>query len=164
MKFTRRIYRNTMTSKSSFIRLLCSGKVCCGTMSSGVTFRPNDSSSKKTIKRDFESSRSARQELYQCWHVTCHQVSTHSFADGMSLHCASGYLTNYAIFQDKGCYVSTQALIDLMKVGNKMPKTLDNSGLSCEHGRLCPTAVSKSKRISMVCTCLLILLRMVRIA
>ncbi|KAF9363782.1 hypothetical protein BGX34_003330 [Mortierella sp. NVP85] len=28
---------------------------------------------KKTIKRDFESSRSARQELYRCWHVTSHQ-------------------------------------------------------------------------------------------
>ncbi|KAI8350750.1 hypothetical protein B0O80DRAFT_457403 [Mortierella sp. GBAus27b] len=78
---------------------------------------------KEKIKQDFEKSRSVRQELYQCWHVACDQ--------------------------DKGCYVSTQALSDFMELEYKLPKVLDSSSISCEHGKLCPRAVLKSKRISM---------------
>ncbi|KAI8605212.1 hypothetical protein EDD21DRAFT_364219 [Dissophora ornata] len=77
---------------------------------------------KEGIEKNFKKARDERRELYQCWHVSCDQ--------------------------DNGYYVSAEALSNFIQFQDEIPLTLDNSNLCCEHGKLCPTGVLKSKRIS----------------
>ncbi|KAG0206927.1 hypothetical protein BGX28_001730 [Mortierella sp. GBA30] len=81
------------------------------------------------IRKDFELARRIRRDIYQCWHV-----------DGE---------------QDAGCYVSAEALAGFMQLNSKADKrqtgtsqtafAIDNTGIVCEHGKICPTAVTKNK-------------------
>ncbi|KAG0370867.1 Ubiquitin carboxyl-terminal hydrolase 48 [Gamsiella multidivaricata] len=74
------------------------------------------------IKGTFEAARNERRQLYQYWHVGCEE--------------------------DKGYYVPAESLGKYMQLDSKVPHAIDNSSLVCEHGKICPTMVLKSKRIS----------------
>ncbi|KAF9563536.1 hypothetical protein EC968_004808 [Mortierella alpina] len=83
----------------------------------------------ESIRGDFEQAQMIRRELCRCWSVSRDQ--------------------------DGGCYVSSEVLAeymglqkrDLTNVRSTAVK-FDNKDITCEHRKLCPSAVTKSKRIS----------------
>ncbi|KAG0329757.1 Ubiquitin carboxyl-terminal hydrolase 48 [Dissophora globulifera] len=77
---------------------------------------------KEQLGQDFERTREKRRELYRSWHVTSDE--------------------------DKSCYVSAESLANYLKLQGETARTIDSSSLCCEHGKLDPAAVLKSKRIS----------------
>ncbi|CAO3575229.1 unnamed protein product [Mortierella alpina] len=85
----------------------------------------------ETIRRVFESARNIRREIYLCWSVSRDE--------------------------DGGCYVSSEALAKYMRLQQPglskdsvdcSSMKVDNTDITCEHRKLCPSAVTKSKRIS----------------
>ncbi|KAF9956174.1 hypothetical protein BGZ72_002955 [Mortierella alpina] len=83
------------------------------------------------IRRDFEKVQKIRRELYRCWSVSRDQ--------------------------DGGCYISSEVLAEYMRLQNpgfakdsaeSGVVRFDNAEIMCEHRKLCPSAVTKSKRIS----------------
>ncbi|KAF8958297.1 Ubiquitin carboxyl-terminal hydrolase 48 [Entomortierella lignicola] len=77
---------------------------------------------KEKIKMDFDRLRNKHREIYSCWEVNCDE--------------------------DDGYYLSSDALATYIKSKNDPPQILDNSSLACEHGKLCPLALIRSKLIS----------------
>ncbi|KAF9907802.1 hypothetical protein EC991_010494 [Linnemannia zychae] len=96
---------------------------------------------KEEVKGRFDQARELRRKLASCWDVNNDE--------------------------DESCYVSAAALSKYMQVdGDQVTPDvskpnessmvdLDSSAISCEHQKLCPVAVSKSKRISMTAQLLL---------
>ncbi|KAF9146334.1 hypothetical protein BGX30_001348 [Mortierella sp. GBA39] len=96
---------------------------------------------KEKTRVKFEQAREDRRKLYCCWDVNDDE--------------------------DDSCYVSSAALSKYMQLDggrtsedgsrreNSTTVDLDSIAVACEHQNLCPTAVSKSKRISMYAQCLL---------
>ncbi|KAG0379479.1 hypothetical protein BGX24_000219 [Mortierella sp. AD032] len=89
---------------------------------------------KEKVKIKFDQEREVRRKLARCWDVNNDE--------------------------DESCYVSATALSKYMQLDGDQTKDgsnleasrvvdLDSSAIACEHQKLCPTAVSKSKRISM---------------
>ncbi|KAF9090462.1 hypothetical protein BGX29_011475 [Mortierella sp. GBA35] len=90
---------------------------------------------KEKVKNEFEQSRDERRKLYRCWDVNSDE--------------------------DDGCYVSSAALSKYMQLDGgrttsdeaqpEVPAIVDlsSSSLTCEHQKLCPSLIAKSKRISM---------------
>ncbi|KAF9121814.1 hypothetical protein BGW39_010236 [Mortierella sp. 14UC] len=90
---------------------------------------------KEEIKSKFDQARELRRKLARCWDVNNDE--------------------------DESCYVSAAALSKYMRLDGDQTTTngskpeessvvdLDSSAVACEHRKLCPAAVSKSKRISM---------------
>ncbi|KAF9936748.1 hypothetical protein BGZ67_002019 [Mortierella alpina] len=84
----------------------------------------------ETIRRAFEKAKKIRQELCRCWSVNRDQ--------------------------DGGCYISSEILAEYMRlqkpdlskdtVESNVVK-FDNAEITCEHRKLSPSAVTKSKRI-----------------
>ncbi|KAF9172195.1 hypothetical protein BGX20_006154 [Mortierella sp. AD010] len=77
---------------------------------------------KNKVKDDFDRLRDKRRELYRCWGVDSDE--------------------------DNGYYVSSEALAKYIQSDSDLSQTLDNSSIACEHGKLCPSTVARSKRIS----------------
>ncbi|KAF9990638.1 hypothetical protein BGZ75_000836 [Mortierella antarctica] len=85
----------------------------------------------ETIRRAFEKAKKIRQELCRCWSVNRDQ--------------------------DGGCYISSEILAEYMRlqkpdlskdtVESNVVK-FDNAEITCEHRKLSPSAVTKSKRIN----------------
>ncbi|KAG0273225.1 hypothetical protein BGZ95_010961 [Linnemannia exigua] len=90
---------------------------------------------KEKVKTKFDQTRQVRRKLTRCWDVNNDE--------------------------DESCYVSAVALSKYMQIDGDHTTTdgsnpevpgiidLDCSAVTCEHRKLCPTAVSRSKRISM---------------
>ncbi|KAF9399800.1 hypothetical protein BGX21_005596 [Mortierella sp. AD011] len=77
---------------------------------------------KNKVKDDFDRLRDKRRELYRCWGVDSDE--------------------------DNGYYVSSEALAKYIQSDSDLSQTLDNSSIACEHGKLCPSTVARSKRIT----------------
>ncbi|KAF9914932.1 hypothetical protein BX616_007272 [Lobosporangium transversale] len=93
---------------------------------------------KETLKSEFEKVCGERKAIYSCWDVNSDQQGQ--------------------------CYIATEELIKFIQQERNTCLKLDNSSIICEHGKLCPKAFTKSKRISEAAKELLVNKHQVEIA
>ncbi|KAF9932986.1 hypothetical protein FBU30_006810 [Linnemannia zychae] len=90
---------------------------------------------KEKVRAKFDQDRTSRQRLYKCWDVASDESD--------SCYVSAAALSKYMQIDGGG------ATVDKLQTENSTLLNLDNSAIMCEHQKLCPNSISKSKRISM---------------